>query len=258
MVNSRKEGNSMKFKSLIVIAITAVLFISCSDNKEEQSAQQTEQAPHSEMTAQSHEVVVEEVLQANAYTYVRVNENGKEDWIAITKNQSIEEGQTIYYADAMEMKNFHSEDLNRDFESVWFVQTVSDKPLTTGSMGGGAMPHANVKPEADQTISVAPVEGGITIEKLFDDRSSYEGEQVKIKGKVVKVNTGIMGRNWLHIQDGTGDGENYDLTVTSDDNATVGQVIVVEGYVSLNKDFGSGYKYDIILEDSKVTPEKTM
>ncbi|MDZ7764711.1 MAG: hypothetical protein U5K00_09820 [Melioribacteraceae bacterium] len=120
------------------------------------------------------------------------------------------------------------------------------------------MPHANVKPEADQSISVAPVEGGITIEKLFDDRSSYEGKQVKIKGKVVKVNNGIMGRNWVHIQDGTGDGENYDLTVTTNDNANVGQVIVAEGYVSLNKDFGSGYKYDIILEDAKVTPAKTM
>lgn len=248
----------MKFKALIIIAITAVLFISCSDNKEEQPPQQSDQAPHGSMASESHEVTVEEILQANAYTYLRVNENGKEDWIAITKNQSIEEGQTIYYADAMEMKNFHSEDLDRDFESVWFVQTVSDQPLTQDGPMGGAMPHANVKPEVDQSISVAPVEGGITIEKLFDDRSSYEGKQVKIKGKVVKVNNGIMGRNWVHIQDGTGDGENYDLTVTTNENATVGQVVVVEGYVSLNKDFGSGYKYDIILEDSEVSPEKTM
>lgn len=248
----------MKLKTFLIIAVAAVLFISCSDNKEEQPQQQSAQAPHGNMASESHKVTVEEILQANAYTYLRVNENGKEDWIAITKNQSIEEGQTIYYADAMEMKDFHSEDLDRDFESVWFVQTVSDQPLTQDGPMGGAMPHANVKPEADQSISVAPVEGGITIEKLFDDRSSYEGKQVKIKGKVVKVNTGIMGRNWLHIQDGTGDGENYDLTVTTNDNATVGQVVVVEGYVSLNKDFGSGYKYDIILEDSEVSPEKTM
>ncbi|MDZ7764712.1 MAG: hypothetical protein U5K00_09825 [Melioribacteraceae bacterium] len=133
----------MKFKALIIIAITAVLFISCSDNKEEQPQQQSDQAPHGSMASESHEVTVEEILQANAYTYLRVNENGKEDWIAITKNQSIEEGQTIYYADAMEMKNFHSEDLDRDFESVWFVQTVSDQPLTQGWSNGWS--HASRK-----------------------------------------------------------------------------------------------------------------
>lgn len=240
----------MKFKVFLVSALSLLIFISCSDDKKEETTQQTEQ---SSMAAAAHKVEVEEVLQASAYTYLRVSENGKEDWLAITKNPNIEVGQTIFYKDAMEMKNFHSTDLDRDFESVWFVQSVSTQPMETNPTMGAASPHSNVKPEPDEKISIDPVEGGITIAQLFDNEKSYEGKSVKIRGKVVKVNNGIMGRNWLHIQDGTGDDNNYDLTVTTDDKASVGEIVVVEGYVTLNKDFGSGYKYDVILENSKIS-----
>ncbi len=240
----------MKLKAILVIVLAAFIIFGCSDEKKEETAQQTEQTT---MAVDAHRVVVEEVLQANAYTYLRVNEDGKEDWIAITKRGNIEAGATVYYKDAMEMKNFHSTDLDRDFESVWFVQSISDKPFTATPSMDAAMPHSNVKPKADDKISIEPVDGGVTIAQLFDDKASYEGKSVKIRGKVVKVNNGIMGRNWIHIQDGTGDESNYDLTLTTDAKANVGQVIVAEGYVILNKDFGSGYKYDIILEDSKVT-----
>lgn len=245
----------MKFKAILVTLLAAFIFFGCSDEKKEETAQQPEQTI---MAADAHKVVVEEVLQANAYTYLRVNEDGKEDWIAITKNPSVTTGMTIYYKDAMEMQNFHSTDLDRDFESVWFVQSVSDKPFNATPSMGAALPHANVKPEADEKILIDPVAGGITIAQLFDNSASYEGKEVKIKGKVVKVNNGIMGRNWIHIQDGTGDKDNYDLTLTTDDKASVGQIIVVEGYVTLNKDFGSGYKYDVILEDSKVKVDQVL
>lgn len=245
----------MKFKVFLVIAFTAALFVSCSDEKKEEPAEQTAQTADAQNV---HKVTVEEVLQANAYTYLRVKEDGKEDWIAVTKIENVEAGQTLYYADAMEMKNFHSTDLDRDFESVWFVQTVSDKPMTGAPGMGGKMPHSNVKPKVDESITVEPVAGGITIAQLFDNKADFEGKQVKIKGKVVKVNNGIMGRNWVHIQDGTGGERSYDLTITTDSQVQVGQIVIAQGYVTLNKDFGSGYTYDIILEDSKLTPETTM
>ena len=245
----------MRLKVLFIVVTTLVLFAGCSSDEKNETTQSGEQT---KMVPDAHKVTVEEILQANSYTYLRVNENGKENWIAITKRDNIEEGQTLYYADAMEMKNFHSTDLNKDFESVWFVQTVSDKPIVINPSMDGATPHSNVKPQADETISVDPIKGGLTIAQLFDNKETYDGKLVKIKGKVVKVNNGIMGRNWVHIQDGTGDQTNYDLTVTTNDNIQVGQVVVVEGYVALNKDFGSGYKYDILLEDSKVTPETKM
>lgn len=242
----------MRFKVLILATTALLFFAGCSSD--ENNNETTQQNVQNQPASDSHKVTIEEILQANAYTYLRVTENGNEDWIAINKREDFEVGQTIYYKDAMQMNNFHSQDLNKDFESVWFVQTVSAQPITANPMMGSQSPHSNVKPEADESISIQPVAGGITIAQLFDNRSDYEGEQVKIKGKVVKVNSGIMGRNWVHIQDGTGDENNYDLTVTTNDNAQVGQIVVVEGYVTLNKDFGSGYKYDIILENSKVSP----
>ena len=248
----------MKFKLIIAIVAASLVIISCSDDKQPEQTDNSNQMQQTGMNPGAHKVTVEEILQANAYTYVKVNENGQEDWIAITKRTDLEEGMTLYYADAMEMKNFHSEDLDRDFESVWFVQTVSDQPLTMNKSMDRSLPHSNVKPEADESISVETAAGGITIAKLFGDKSSYDMQRVKIKGKVVKINRGIMGKNWIHIQDGTGEGENYDLTVTTNDDAQVGQIVVVEGDVALNKDFGSGYRYDIILENSKVTPETTM
>lgn len=246
----------MRFKTLLILVVTLILFVGCSSDEKKDEA--TPQDQQTTIAPDVHQAKVEEILQANSYTYLRVNEDGKEDWIAITKRTDLKDGQTIYFKDAMEMKNFHSTDLDRDFESVWFVQTVSDKPIGESPMMGGESPHSNVKPEADESISVEPVSGGITIAQLFDNKSDYEGKSVKIKGKVVKVNNGIMGRNWIHLQDGTGDANNYDLTVTTNDNAQVGQVVVVEGNVSLNKDFGSGYKYGVILEDSKVNTSTTL
>lgn len=243
----------MKYKIILLVVITGLIFFGCSDDKKEDAAKQTTQ---SGMSSQTHKVTVKEVLQANAYTYILVDELGDEVWLAVTKRDNIEEGMTLYYAGAMEMTNFYSTDLDRTFESVLFVQTIGDQPLAVNpSMG---MPHSNIKPQPDADISVKPVEDGITIAQLFENKKSYDGKSVKIRAKVVKVNLGIMGRNWIHIQDGTGNENNYDLTVTSNDNARVGEVIVVEGFVALNKDFGSGYKYDIILEDSKVIPEAAM
>jgi hypothetical protein len=65
----------------------------------------------------------------------------------------------------------------------------------------------------------------------------------------------IMGKNWIHVQDGTEAAGNYDLTVTTQGTAKVGDVVVVEGGISLNKDFGAGYKYDVIMEDASCTVE---
>ncbi|KUG26859.1 nrfj [hydrocarbon metagenome] len=243
----------MKYKIILLVVITGLIFFGCSDDKKEDAAKQTTQ---SGMSSQTHKVTVKEVLQANAYTYILVDELGDEVWLAVTKRDNIEEGMTLYYAGAMEMTNFYSTDLDRTFESVLFVQTIGDQPLAVNpSMG---MPHSNIKPQPDADISVKPVEDGITIAQLFENKKSYDGKSVKIRAKVVKVNLGIMGRNWIHIQDGTGNENNYDLTVTSNDNARVGEVVVVEGFVTLDKDFGSGYKYDMILEDSKVIPEAAM
>ncbi len=95
-----------------------------------------------------------------------------------------------------------------------------------------------------------------TIEAVYKDKAKLEGKQVTVKGKVVKVNNGIMGRNFLHIQDGTGGKDNNDLSVTSTQTAQVGDKVTIAGKVVLNKDFGSGYNYPLIVEEASVTVGK--
>jgi hypothetical protein len=112
--------------------------------------------------------------------------------------------------------------------------------------------HSNVKPQTKTDIKVEKAEGGISIGELFAGKESYSGKTVKVRGEVTKVNLGIMGRNWIHIQDGTADGNNYDLTITTDREASVGDVVTFEGTVTVNKDFGSGYSYEVIIEEAKV------
>ena len=102
---------------------------------------------------------------------------------------------------------------------------------------------------------VEPLEGGVTVGAIFEQRVALSGKAVSLRGKVVKVSVAIMGKNWLHIQDGTGDAKTNDLTVTTDAKAAVGDIVVVKGTVATDKDFGAGYKYDVIVEDAAITKE---
>jgi S-formylglutathione hydrolase FrmB len=94
----------------------------------------------------------------------------------------------------------------------------------------------------------------LSIEALFAQKDRLSGQRVQVAGKVVKVNTGIMGKNFLHIQDGTGAAGANDLTVTTQDVARVGDQVVVTGVVTVNRDFGGGYSYPLILEEGAVAP----
>ena len=205
------------------------------------------------MNMDGHKIVVQEVIHATSYTYLRVKENEREYWMAVTRRE-IAEGATFYYKDGMEMKNFQSKDLDRTFESIYFVQNLSAQPsaaMPPMSMTG-SMPQGKKVPAQDAKITIEPVEGGITIAELYAGKKTYEAKKVKVRGKVTKYNAGIMGRNWAHLQDGTKDGNNYDITITTQDGVHVGDVVTFEGVVVLNKDFGAGYKYDVIIEEASL------
>lgn len=197
-----------------------------------------------------------EVLQTSSYTYLRVDKDGAEQWIAVMKGE-YNTGDMVFYEPGLEMKQFKSPELNRTFETVFFVQEISNQPLASQMQkemppqGGGMTGTEPKKPVLKKLdISIVQPEGGISIAELYANRKNYEGKLVKVKGQVTKVNEGIMGRNWVHIQDGTADGENFDLTVTTDDGPMVGEIITFSGTLSLNKDFGAGYTYEVILEEA--------
>jgi hypothetical protein len=92
-----------------------------------------------------------------------------------------------------------------------------------------------------------------TVEALYQEKAKLSGHQVELHGKIVKVNNAIMNRNFLHLQDGTGKKGNNDLTVTSQDTAEVGDEVTVTGTLTVDKDFGAGYTYPILLEKASIT-----
>jgi len=103
--------------------------------------------------------------------------------------------------------------------------------------------------------SIKVAAGGVTIKDLFERRAALAGKTVKVRGKVVKVTEGVMGANWYHLQDGTGAAGTNDLTVTSDGNAKVGDLVVISGTLATDKDFGMGYRYEAIVEKATLTAE---
>ncbi|MBW2184028.1 MAG: hypothetical protein JRF49_09225, partial [Deltaproteobacteria bacterium] len=94
-----------------------------------------------------------------------------------------------------------------------------------------------------------------TVSELYAQKNDLAGKEVVVRGKVVKFSKNIMGKNWIHVQDGTGDIGSNDLTITTTAVAKIGDIILVRGRIAINKDFGFGYKYDIIIEDANVTFE---
>jgi hypothetical protein len=94
-----------------------------------------------------------------------------------------------------------------------------------------------------------------TVGELYEERAALEGKQVTVQGEVVKVNTGIMQRNFIHIQDGSGDAlhETNNLVITTQDNAAVGDKVKVTGTVVVDHDFGFGYHYPLLVEQATVT-----
>lgn len=203
-------------------------------------------------------VEVEQVKHAHPYTYLKVNENRESYWMAVSTMEEAEEGMKLHFTQALEMTHFFSKELDRTFDKILFVSDVSNRPvpMSKPSDRQEEVVHAHEHTRSAGTakeVSVQPHEGSITIAELYANKGAYSGKSVIITGEVTRYNPGIMNRNWIHIQDGTADGNNFDLTVTSQDQAAVGDQVVVEGMLALDRDFGAGYFYDLIVEEASVS-----
>lgn len=192
-----------------------------------------------------------EKQDAGDYSYLKINEKGKVYWIAVPL-MDVEIGENIVYSKFMEMKNFNSKALNKTFESVLFVDDVKkvadDNSLKTA--------HSNLGAKDMVDISIEPLSDGETIAQVYENKQSLQGSSVKIRAKVVKYNGSIMDRNWIHIQDGTNYDGKFDLLITSNESAEVGDVVIVEGQLAIDKDFGAGYFYPVVVENAKLVVDK--
>lgn len=193
---------------------------------------------------------VVESFEAGGYTYAQIDTGSEKVWAAGPVT-ALEPGTEVRISTGMPMRNFHSKGLNRDFELIYFIGTfgtVEEEYKDVMAATHGQEPKA----EAASVAGIAKLDGGQTIAEVMENREAFAGKPVRIRGKVVKYSPAIMGKNWIHLQDSSG---SYDLTVTTTDSAKADEVVVVEGTLTLDKDFGFGYVYDTIVEDAKVSRE---
>lgn len=137
-----------------------------------------------------------------------------------------------------------------------FTGCKKNEPPAPSATGRGAVHPALSAPGAAAVVGgkVERAPGGKTVAEIYAQRAQLKDTQVSVRGRVVKYSSGILGKNWLHLRDGSGqEGKDNDLTVTTTDQASVGQVVVVTGPVHLERDFGAGYSYAVILEDARVS-----
>lgn len=204
-----------------------------------------------------HKVVVTEVIQANNYTYLQVKEKRNTEWLAVP-SMIASVGDTYYYTGGMVMENFESKDLGRVFDAVLFLEQVYPSPPTPNTATTpSSTEHTGAVQDPKMNFNMDPVEDGISIADLYSDKDKFNGKTVKIRGAVTKYNPDIMGKNWIHIQDGSDFDGKYDLTITTNQAAEAGEIIIVEGKVTVDKDFGYGYFYEVLLEEAKISIESS-
>ena len=193
--------------------------------------------------------VVLEVRDVDAYSYLRLKTQDGEIWAAVNR-AAISKGAEVTIENSMLMTNFESKSLKKTFDKIVFGTLSGDK-------GGMAAAHAGMnKPAAVADVKVAKASGpnGRTVSEIVSGKAALKDKAVVVRGTVVKFNPKIMGRNWVHLRDGSGSAadNSNDLLVTTKDSAKVGDVVVAKGIVHTDRDFGAGYSYEVLVEDASL------
>ena len=206
-----------------------------------------------------------EVIDVGSYTYLRLKTAEGETWAAVNKSP-VKVGSAVTIYDPATMANFESAALQRTFPTIIFgtlgveaaTEDASAPPAAQGAPHAGTdlgQMHGGIARTADVgVVQVAKADGpdARTIAEVNADRLALKDKPVTIRAKVVKVNAGVMGKNWVHLRDGSGsgaDGSN-DLLATSHDEPAVGDIVVAKGVVKTDVDFGAGYAYKVLVEDA--------
>lgn len=254
----------------------------------EPAAQKAPEPPAQKGNTVSGKVL--ETMDAGGYTYLKVDTGKAQQWVAVPQTK-VKTGDEVSYYDGMVMSNFTSKSMNKNFDSIVFssglagmapppaaqeAEGATMSPPKTQAAGTDSFSSA-VKAEAPASgqgaklesggsvgamapfteikVEKAAGENGHTVEEVFTDNTKLDGKTIRVQGKIVKFSPSIMGKNWIHLQDGTGDPlkNTHDLVITTSAQPPKDQeVITVEGIVRANKDFGAGYSYVVIVEEAQI------
>ena len=239
---------------LIVLSLLMTTAVGAQSDSKESASLPTPEAAPPVGHASSKEVIAGQVTKtmvAGRYTYVEVDTGEERVWGA-GPHVEVKVGYYVYFPSNMPMVDFKSESLGRTFDLLYMADAIRVTSSQAPSRGLGE----EDRKEATDSEVLEPVAGGYTVAQIFEQRADLSGQEVAIRGRVAKFNGGIMGMNWIHLQDGTvGPNNANDLVVTSDTAAKVGSIVTVRGIVVTDKDFGSGYSFDVLIEKASVKTE---
>jgi len=255
-LKSNYNNHSLKF---ILLISSLIIMLSC-DSKPKVIEQTQAITPRSQdnvgiaQNNESHTVRINEVLQSDRYTYMSVNEEKNNYWVAVAR-QNIEVGEDYIFEGGLLKKNFESKEFNRVFETIYLVSKIT-KANAEASDSALDRAYAELRKIENSAVNTpnpqAKISGEtVSLSDIFNNPTKYGGKNITVEGQCVKVNNQIMGKNWIHIQDVKNSPE-IELTLTTLQNIEIGTKALFTGTIALNKDFGAGYKYDIIMENTTI------
>jgi hypothetical protein len=173
---------------------------------------------------------------------------------------NIDVGSQQTFSPGSVMNNFESKTLKRTFDKIIFTELITsakagkDKKAVSGTSPGS---RGTVSPDVKVKVKKAGGKNGYTIAELYKNKAKLNKKKIAVRGKIVKVSSNIMGKNWIHLRDGSGSHAtgDFNLVVTSKSIPAEGEVVLVNGTLYKDKDFGGGYKYEVIIEEAEVVME---
>lgn len=195
-----------------------------------------------------------EVKDVDQYTYLRLRTKGGDVWAAVPSAQ-VKVGAEVGIANPQTMTGFRSKSLNKTFDSIVFG-TLAGGGNQAAATDHSAMHAGAAKGPTVPDVKVEKARGpnAQTVAGVVKGAPSLKDKPVAVRGQVVKFTAEVMGKNWLHLRDGTGsaaDGTN-DVLVVTNDKASIGDVVLVNGTVRTDRDLGSGYVYKVLIEEASV------
>ena len=201
-----------------------------------------------------------EVRDVDNYTYLRLKTNEGETWAAVPTT-SVKKGAQVTIGNTLVMRDFESKSLKRKFDRIVFGAIAGPNPTPAAAIAaphGMAAPHGAV-PAAAAAAAVAKVAKASgpdarTVAEVVRGKTDLKDKTVLVRAQVVKVTSGILGKNWVHVQDGSGsaaDGS-HDVLVTTQDQIAVGDIVTAKGTVRTDVNVGPGYAYAVLIEDAAI------
>ncbi|MDR3581548.1 MAG: DNA-binding protein [Oryzomonas sp.] len=261
--------------AFVVLCSVATVSLAAPDTPNVPAGHPKIEYPAQSTTHQQSEPLTGKVLQVlngGGYSYIYLQKDkGEKTWIAVTEIKA-NAGDRMSFKEGLVMKNFQSKTLKRTFDSIVFSNGVVPQPgKAAASSPAKAAPQA-AAPSKQQSapmgskVAVMPKEKRISVQKatgpnaytiaeIYRNSAKLDKKQIVVRGKIVKVTSRIMKRNWVHIQDGSGSQAKgtHNLVCTTTATPHLDDVVTVKGTVAKDRDFGYGYHYNVLIENATIS-----